>query len=75
VKHIFFKLNIFIKSQYGVLKDCPLAWPERSLGELFFIGSLAALEVLLGSMIAYIVSFWIIEINEVFVGIEIMFLN
>jgi hypothetical protein len=36
---------------------------------------MAGLEVLLGSMIVLIVSFLIIEINEVFVGIGIMFLN
>jgi hypothetical protein len=33
----FFKLNILIKTQYGVLQDCPLAWPERSLGKLFLL--------------------------------------
>jgi hypothetical protein len=44
---------------------------QRVTGDHFFIGSLAAVKVLLGSMIVMIVSFWIIEINEVLVGIYI----
>jgi hypothetical protein len=53
----------------------PLDMAREYLGTTFFIGSLAALEVLLGSMIVRIVSFWIIEINKVFVVIDIIFLN